>query len=101
MFVPCIRTLISTPVGHHNNDPTEQSQSAKNRRKRNGVMFFLRCLDRTDVHDFLLCCVGQALIRQREKPYNDQCYSQDCSSVHCASEVAVRELFNRLSPIES
>lgn len=43
-------------------------------------MFFLRRLDWTDVHDFLLCCVGQALICQCKEPDDYQCYSEDCSS---------------------
>src|ERR1700688_1799366 len=67
-FVLPIPALVATPIGHDNNDTAHQRQRAKNRRKRNGVMLFLRRLDWTDVYDFLLCCVGQALICQCDQP---------------------------------
>src|ERR1700682_3762263 len=53
-FVLLTLVLIATPVGCDNNDPADQRQRSKNRRKRNGVMFFFRRLDRTDVDDFFL-----------------------------------------------
>src|SRR5580698_7117626 len=85
-----MQALIPPLARRHDNDPRYQSHGAKNRRKKNGVMFFLRGLYGTDVHDLLLCCVGEALIRQREKTDDDQCYSQDCSSVHRSSPLASR-----------
>src|SRR5580704_10823959 len=88
-----MQALISTLAGYHNDDPRHQSHSAKNRRKRNSVMFFLRGLDGTNIHDLLLCCIGEALVRQREKPDDDQCYSKNCSSVHSSSPLASRNLF--------
>src|ERR1700688_3185313 len=48
-------------------------------------MFFLRCLDGTNVQDLLPRCVSQTLIRQREKSYDHQRYPQDCSSAHTPS----------------
>src|SRR5271168_3193574 len=63
-------------------------------------MFFLCSLNGTDVHNLLLCCVAEALVRQREKADNDQGNSDNCSPVHGSSAFASRILCRLLWPVK-